>query len=91
MEVCALDDNHDEWLDEPGQMLEDQEDSEEGDVDRRDVPGHIRRMPFCPPAEEGLMSGKQVCATRSAEPMCHGAVSKARAEEPQAHAGPQCV
>ena len=48
-EVCVLDDIYDEWLDEPGQLLEDQEDS-------RNVPEYIQRMPFCPPAEEGLIS-----------------------------------
>ena len=53
-----LDDNCDEWLVEPGQMLEDQEGSEEGDVDRRNVPQRTQRMPFCPPAEEGLISEK---------------------------------
>ena len=41
MEACVLDDRCEEWLDEPGQMLEDQEGSEQGDVDRRSVPEHI--------------------------------------------------
>ena len=36
---------------------------------------------FCPPAEEGLISVKQVYATRSGEPMCHDAVRKSRAKE----------
>ena len=58
MEVCVLDDIYDEWLDKLGQMLEDQEDSEEGDVDRRIVPGQIQRMPFRPHAEEGLILEK---------------------------------
>ena len=35
--VCVLDDNCDEWIDEPGLTLEDQEDSEESDVDRRNL------------------------------------------------------
>ena len=77
MEVCVLDDNCDEWLVEPGQMLEDQEGSEEGDVDRRNVPQRTQPMPFCPLAEEGIISGKQVYATRSGEPMCvRGCVGK---------------
>ena len=70
MEVCVPDDNCDEWLEEPGQMLEDQEGSGKGDVDRRN------RVPFCPSAEEGLISEKQVYAMRSGEPMCHDAVRK---------------
>ena len=41
MEACVLDDRCEEWLDEPVQMLEDQEGSEQGDVDRRSVPAHI--------------------------------------------------
>ena len=45
MEVCVLDDNCEAWLDAPGQVLEDQEDSEECQVDRRNVPEHIHRMP----------------------------------------------
>ena len=81
MEVCVLDDKGDEWLDQPRHMLEDQENSEEGHVDRRNVPEHIHRMLFCPPAEEGLIPEKQVYATRSGEPMCHDAVRKARASE----------
>ena len=31
MDVCVLDDGYDEWLDEPGPLLENQEGSEEGD------------------------------------------------------------
>ena len=46
MDVCVLDDNYDERHDEPGQKLEYQEDSEEGDVDCRGVPQHIHRMLF---------------------------------------------
>ena len=79
--MCVLDDNDDEWPDELGQMLEDQEDSEEDDVDCRNMPEHINRMPFCPPAEEGLISEKQVYATRFGEPMCHDAVRKARGRD----------
>ena len=81
MEVCVLDEKCEEWFDEPVQMLEDQEGSEEGDVDCRSVPEHIQRMPFCPLVEEGLISEKQVYATRSGEPMCHDAVRRARARE----------
>ena len=81
MEVGVLDDTSDEWLDKPGKMLEDQDGCEEGDVDRRNMPEHIQRMPFCPLVEEGLISEKQVYATRSGGPMCHDAVRKARAKE----------
>ena len=52
-----LKDNYDERLNEPGQRLEDQEGSEEGDVDRETCL-NIHRMPFCPPAEDGLISEK---------------------------------
>ena len=83
MEVCVLDDGYDEWHDERGLLLEDQEGTEEGDADRRNVPEHIHRMPFCPPAGEGLISEKQVYATRAGEPLCHDAVRKARAKEPK--------
>ena len=38
-------------------------------------------MPICSPAEEGPISEKQVYATRSGEPMCHGAARKARAKK----------
>ena len=44
------------------------------------MPEHILRKPFCPP-EEGLISEKQVYATRSGEPMCHNAVIEGRAKE----------
>ena len=39
MEVCALDDNHDGWLDEPGEILEDQEEDScpENKFARRDL------------------------------------------------------
>ena len=35
--------------------------------------------------------GRQVFATRSAEPLCHDAARKARANELKPHARPQCV
>ena len=64
-----------------GCSLEDQEGSAEGDVDRRNMPGHIHRMPIGPPAEEGPTPEKQVYATKSGEPRCHDVVRKARAWE----------
>ena len=42
-----------------GQMLADQEGSEEGDLDLRNVPEHIQRMPFFPPGEERLTPAKK--------------------------------
>ena len=63
MEVCVLDDYCDEWFDEPGQLLE------EGDEDRRNVPEHIHRMPFCLPAEEGLNSETNF-SPRDVENLC---------------------
>ena len=42
VEVCVLDANRGEWLDEPGVLLEDQGGSKE-DVDRMNVPEHIHR------------------------------------------------
>ena len=57
--MCVLDDGYDEWLDEPGLLLENQEGSEEGDENRRNVLEHINRLPFCQPAEEGLISEKK--------------------------------
>ena len=80
--MCVLDDTCDEWLDEPGQILDDQEGSAEGNVDRRNVLEQIHRMPSCPRAEEGLISEKQVYVTRSEESMSRDAVRKARAKEP---------
>ena len=55
---CVLDDVYDEWLDESGLSLENQEGSGDG-ADRRNVLGHIYRMKFCPPAEEGLIFEKK--------------------------------
>ena len=57
----------------------------------KDVPEHIHRMPFRPLAKEGLISEKQVHATRSGEPMCHDAARKSTRQGIQAHAGWQCV
>ena len=45
------------------------------------MPEEIHRLPFCPPPEEGLISEKQVYATRSREPMCNNALRKARGKE----------
>ena len=70
MEVSVLDDSCDDWLDESGQMLEDQEGSEEGCVESRNEPEQSHPMPLCPHAEEGLLSEKQVYATRSGKPVC---------------------
>ena len=54
LEVCALGDDHEEWLDKPDQMTSWKRMTTE--VRIADVQDHFRRMPFRPPSEEGLVT-----------------------------------
>ena len=70
--MCVLDDNYDERFGEPGQVLDDLQDSEEGDVDRRNVPEHSPSNPIlstCGGTTHLSPQKKQVYATRSGEPI----------------------
>ena len=55
LEVCALGDHHDEWLDKLTTWMTSWNTRTMGDADRRKVLGHGHRLPFRGPSEESLV------------------------------------
>ena len=71
LEVCAMGDDHDEWLDRPNQLDVELEEDDGGGADRRNVPEHIHRKPFRAHSEEGLDQGNHVAKKAPVKELKH--------------------
>ena len=71
LEVCAMGDDHDEWLDRPNQLDDELEVDDDGGADHRNVLEHIHRTPFRPPSEEGVDQGNHVARKAPVKELKH--------------------